>query len=222
MEFPGDELSGLNTEDVCNIIDEARRPDERAVEKIIDQISQARYCIIDITEKEHHEVFYWLGFIHGLRVNPDIKLRPDLVCLYVTKGKMKELPFDIRAARIIYYSSIEDLNIKIQKEIEQLEVARITAHNKEKNKFWRHFSVKDTLFLVGASDSYPVGEEKETRNRISIQDFKAYNRIIYQLLFVGPRKSFQYNLKELESSDFLCEDYKKLLDKRKNTKDDND
>lgn len=218
LEFPGDELGGLDKESVCNIIDEAIDPVECDVQNIINKISHARYCIIDITENGHQEVFYWLGFIHGLRVNPEVRLRSDLICLYITSGKMKELPFDIRAARIIYYNSIEDLNIKINKEIEQLEVARIKEYNKEKEKFWKKFNVKNTQFLIGALDSYPVGGEKETRNRISIQDFKAYNRIVYQLLFVGARRSFQYNLKELELSNFF-ENYKDSLKNMKKGRD---
>ncbi len=211
LDFFGIDLSGLKKDNVINIIHEASgKYTEDDFEKIIKYVADARYCIVDVTDTNHQEVFYWLGFIHGLRVNPGIKLREDLTCLYITRGKAEELPFDIKAAKVIHYSDIEDLNFKVKKEIEHLEASRIKEENEEKEKFWKNFNIKNTQFIVGAADSSPPGEN-EPRSRISIQDFKSYNRITYQLLFFGAIKSFQYSLKVIGNNDRFYKNCKDSL-----------
>ncbi|MCI5137150.1 MAG: hypothetical protein D3922_01750 [Candidatus Electrothrix sp. AR1] len=211
LEFPGIDLINLKYNDIRNIIFDAQYRKFADLKKIIQNICNSRYCIIDISEKKYPDIFYWLGFIHGLRVNKKIGIRKDLICIYITNGRMKELPFDIRAAKVIHYNDIEDINFKIQREIERLEVAKIDKKNTHKKSFWKRFNLKNTEFILGAADSYPP-EEEDARSRISIQDFKSYNRIVYQILFNGSRIPFQYKMRPLELSRYLQENNKNEYD----------
>jgi hypothetical protein len=211
LQFPGIDLIHLDYNDIRNIILDAQYQEFADLKEIIKNICKSKYCIIDISEKNNPDIFYWLGFIHGLRVNRNIKIREDLVCIYITNGRMKELPFDIRAAKVIHYNDIEDINFKIQKEIERLEIAEINKKNTHKKSFWKDFTLKNTQFILGAADSYPP-EEADARSRISIQDFKSYNRIVYQILFNGSRIPFQYKMRPLELSRYLKENNKHEYD----------
>jgi hypothetical protein len=204
LEFPGDDLINLDKEEVHNIIKEAQELEdnengkENKIADLIHNIRKAQYCIIDITDSQKHpEIFYWLGFIHGLGVNRDIDIKDALICIYITRGKLEKLPFDIRAARVIHYKSLEELSFKIPTEIENLEIDKLNELNKEKQEFWHTFNIKNTKFLVGAADiCHPGKDDYHIRDKISIQDFKAFNRIIYLLLFLGRKRSpYQYKMK---------------------------
>jgi hypothetical protein len=230
LEFPGDDLISLDKEHISNIVSKASNVKEGVkIVDLIKDISKARYCIIDITEG-HPEVFYWLGFIHGLRVNPYLRIREDLTCLYITQGALEKLPFDIRAARVVYYNSLDDLHLKIPLEIEKLEVSRINELNKEKLEFWKTFNIKNTKFLIGAADiCHPGADDYNIRDKISLQDFKTFNRIIYLFLFLGgKRRPYQYNIEIIGLYDdnfigkkkgFTEEEYKKFLEKFPHTND---
>lgn len=105
LHFPGDDLIELSCKDVHDIIKDSIVASSKKFNKIIQNISRARYCIIDVSEKNNTEVFYWLGFIHGLRVSDKVALQENLTCLYLTNTKnFKGLPFDVIAARIIAVS----------------------------------------------------------------------------------------------------------------------
>lgn len=129
--------------------------------EVLKSMQRARYCIVDITEKKNTEVFYWLGFIHGLRVNNTIDMRDDFTCLYVTSKGFKNLPFDVIAAKVIQYNSIKDLHIKVKKELEQLEVTRIINENIHKFTFWKKFRFNNTRFILGAADSLSPGDKSK-------------------------------------------------------------
>jgi hypothetical protein len=212
LHFPGDDLIELSCKDIHDIIEDAMVASSEKFTNIIHNISRARYCIIDISEKNNTEVFYWLGFIHGLRVNNYVELQKDLTCLYLTNKDFAGLPFDVIAARIIKYNDIADLHLKVKLEIENIEVARIDDANKQKFNFWKNFQLLKTKFIIGAVDCLlPEEDGKKTRSRTSIQDFTAFNRIIYQILFIEERIPFHYKLDMLELIDYIKNGDKELI-----------
>lgn len=225
LEFPGDDLIDMDKEDIRHITKEAQEAkckwDKDGFANLINHIMKARYCIIDITEvpktevpkteapkteapktEAHPEVFYWLGFIHGLGVNRHVDMKEIPVCIYITSGRLEKLPFDIRAARVIQYRSLEELVLRIPLELEKLEVERICRFNKAKKEFWRGFTIKNTRFLIGSADVLHP-QDPHPSDRVSTHDFKGFNRIVYLLLFSGGRRPYQYEMRIVELAEFI-------------------
>ncbi|MCK5018679.1 MAG: hypothetical protein KAS32_16580 [Candidatus Peribacteraceae bacterium] len=202
---------------IYNILDIAYNEDKDNIniEQVIKHIQSAKYCIIDVTEG-YPEVFYWLGFIHGLAISGKIHDDNDdgISYMYITQGKMRELPFDIQAARVSEYHSVEEVYGIIQKEVEKQERDILKEANKGKYEFWSKIKINETRFYIGAGDVYPPGynadnqliresNNKPRRDRISIQDFRTFNRLNYTLLFDSASPLFQYDLKIPIFADFL-------------------
>jgi hypothetical protein len=204
---------GIDVDDISNIVSYIMESvveeldKEKLVQKIkkvIDNISRTRYFIIDVTESKP-EVFYWLGFIHGLGLNSKVDMLEDTTYLYIAQDKPENLPFDIRATRIIQYDSLTDLSSKISSEIERLEKGRINDNllNKSKYKFWRHYDFRNTRFIFGSEFMFHPNETKELRNRISMLDFKTFNRLAYIMLFIEKQRELMYNIEFATLREFL-------------------
>lgn len=218
LAFPGDDLMHLDRRRVFNLIQIAHETEDHAITNVLKKIITARYCVIDITEG-YPEVYYWLGFIHGLRINSGDILRPDLSYLYITQGQIEGLPFDIRSAKVTKYNSVNAVYHLVKTEIENIEAQRLRELNERKCEFWSRFQFRNTTFFLGAVDMrFTDGkrDDDRVRSRVSVQDIKAFNRIAYLLLTIGERQPFQYKMVFVELLSYLDGDRQQIeFDKNK-------
>lgn len=173
----------------------------RAPDKLVRAIAEARYCIIDITTG-HPEVYFWLGFIHGLDVNPHVQIREDLSYIYISQSKPEAVPFDVSAVRVDQYQSVKNLAGSLREEIRRREMERLHRYNKAKHDFWKPFTFHNTAFFLGAIDVYNY-REKDCRSKVSIQDYRTFNTLTYLLLLLGREQPFEYDVQEVHVADYL-------------------
>ncbi|KJU82214.1 hypothetical protein MBAV_005594 [Candidatus Magnetobacterium bavaricum] len=152
-------------------------------------IQESVYCIIDVTEGDS-EVFYWLGFIHGLGINSEAKNKM-LSLLYITQGKVDKLPFDIRMARVISYKTIKEISEKIVSEINKISDDRRKEANPEKYKFWKRFKFNNTKCFIGVNYFYYIYCKETFTEKISIFEMNAYNSLIGNMLFLNSKTSYK-------------------------------
>ncbi len=202
IEGPISEMANYDIE-VINLLEEVGR---ESFKRIISYLQKTDYCIIHIS-KSNPEMFYWLGFIHGLRLNDKVQLNKNTNYLYITNEKnFDNIPFDVKQARYIIYESIEDLAYKLGKEFNKLEKKKLTELNKHKFDFWSNLSLSNTRFIIGAYFAFTGGKKKiSLKSMTSVLDLSSFRSIAFILSLQRDGIHFNYNLHVSDLSDGILD-----------------
>jgi hypothetical protein len=192
-------LIDLNIKNVENIA-----TSQGSIDQLIRKLMTCQFCVIDINQASL-EAFFWMGFMHGLGVNLQVKMRPDLSFLYISiNPDMTKLPFDIQAVRVDHYKSVENASVLIPDEIVRRGIEKLKRHNVERHTFWRKMNFSNTKFLIGAADVYLPKGETHYRSKVSLQDFKTFDMITY-LFILEQKYPFEYDRHFVRLFDYLVD-----------------